>query len=78
MQYLYAAGAIAIWCLSSSVVTVLVLQYARISLVPKEIPWVDLRGKRWLPKFRATFHQLATHREPIDEGWEKVRKRVVS
>ncbi|KAI7220963.1 hypothetical protein KC333_g2045 [Hortaea werneckii] len=43
----------------------------RNSKIPPNLPWVDLRGKRWFPKIKANFHQIVTGREPISEGWEK-------
>ncbi|KAI7716663.1 hypothetical protein KC353_g5224 [Hortaea werneckii] len=58
----------------STALTLIFLQLQRNSKVPLNLPWVDLRGKRWFPKIRANFHQIVTGREPISEGWTKYGK----
>ncbi|KAK4549050.1 hypothetical protein LTR36_007506 [Oleoguttula mirabilis] len=74
MQYIYAAAAILVSSIVAPVVTLIALQYVQISKVPCEIPWVDLRGKRWFPKLRANMHQFSIGRAALEEGWVKYGK----
>ncbi|OTA37315.1 hypothetical protein BTJ68_03046 [Hortaea werneckii EXF-2000] len=71
LQQLYAAILLIAAPIVASALTLIVLQLDRISKLPPDLPWVDLRGERWFPKLRANFHQIVTGRQPISEGWEK-------
>ncbi|RMZ35703.1 hypothetical protein D0859_00179 [Hortaea werneckii] len=73
LQQLYAAILLIAAPIVASALTLIVLQLDRISKLPPDLPWVDLRGERWFPKLRANFHQIVTGRQPISEGWEKKR-----
>ncbi|KAI6884958.1 hypothetical protein KC360_g7832 [Hortaea werneckii] len=74
LHQLYAALLLIAAYIVASALTLIVVQLDRISKLPPDLPWVDLRGKRWFPKLRANFHQIVTGRQPISEGWEKYGK----
>ncbi|RMY55728.1 hypothetical protein D0864_13750 [Hortaea werneckii] len=73
-QQVYAALFLITILIVIATLALIILQLERISKIPPNLPWVDLRGKKWFPKLRANFHQLVTGRQPISEGWEKYGK----
>ncbi|KAI6816590.1 hypothetical protein KC342_g15398 [Hortaea werneckii] len=74
LQQIYAAILLIAASSVTTALTLIFLQLQRNSKIPPNLPWVDLRGKRWFPKIRANFHQIVTGRQPISEGWEKYGK----
>ncbi|RMY86474.1 hypothetical protein D0862_10917 [Hortaea werneckii] len=74
LQQIYAAILLIAASSVTTALTLIFLQLQRNAKVPLNLPWVDLRGKRWFPNIRANFHQIVTGREPISEGWEKYGK----
>ncbi|KAK4497556.1 hypothetical protein PRZ48_012007 [Zasmidium cellare] len=51
------------------------LQLVRISKAPKDIPWVGLKNRKFLPKLRACLSELWVGQEMLDEGYEKYGKQ---
>lgn len=74
LQQIYAAILLIAASSVTTALSLIFLQLQRDSKIPPNLPWVDLRGKRWFPKIRANFHQIVTGRQPISEGWKKVSK----
>ena len=61
---------------AAPIVTLLVvtvpLQLHRISLAPKDLPWVGQGNYTWFPKLRSSLVALKNERLNLEEGWEKV------
>ncbi|KAI7283122.1 hypothetical protein KC345_g3130 [Hortaea werneckii] len=74
LQHFYAAIILFTVFVVLAALTLLIVQLQRNSKVPPNLPWVDLRGKKWFPRVRANVHQIVTGRQPISEGWEKYGK----
>lgn len=64
----FAAG------IATTLLVLVPLQLYRISLAPKDIPWVGQEGYRYFPKLRSTLVALKYERQNLEEGWEKVRR----
>lgn len=55
-----------------SFVVFVVLQSIRIFKAPPDIPWVELKNRRFFPKLRACLSELTAGQSMLDEGYEKV------
>ena len=71
MQYLSAFIAASALLVITPVVAFISVQWTSTSKVPNDVPWVDLRGKWFLPKLRATIRSVVVGKKAIEEGYEK-------
>lgn len=72
LRYVLAALLAVVTIATACTISSIAIQAARVAKAPRDLQWVGLNGKRFLPRLRAALREFTAGRDPIREAYEKV------